>query len=181
MLGQNAQKVGLETLQWFLRLEWRQYFLRLFYATNWVIFIGSGLLLGFATQLLLKILITMSHFHGAHYNSAVIIALSILNGLFVAFTSIYASVMTNRNQATTYLYFTAFLNVPAILAISFLIRFTSFFTATKRYLELFHADLAWEFECLSILQQVLAVLMVLGIWVHQHLYQGNKIQMLFQN
>jgi len=159
---ESAQKLSIG-LHWVSRRQWRPFFLRLFFASNWLVFIGSGLLLGFATQLLLKILLTISH--GNHDNSVWIISLSVLNGLFVAFTSLYASMIRNQDQSATYLYFTAFLNVPGLLAISFLIQFTSFFTATKRYLELFHTDLAWEFECLAILQQVLAGFLVLFVWV----------------
>ena len=159
---ETAQKLSLG-LNWVYKRQWPPFFLRLFYASNWLVFIGSGLLLGFATQLLVKILLTIQS--GNHNNSVWIISLSVLNGLFVAFTSIYASVMRNQDHSATYLYFTAFFNVPGLLAISFLIQFTSFFSATKRYLELFHTDLAWEFECLSILQQVLAGLLVLFVWV----------------
>ena len=142
--------------------NWRQCCLTVFYGSNWLIFLACGLLMGFAVQLLLKVLLVRKL---ESNDSILILSLSICAGFSMACTSIYAVIMTSQDHSTTFCYFTVFINVPVTLAVSFLIRFSSFWTEEKEYLETFHEELVSQFYFLATMQQTLAGFLVLLIWI----------------
>ena len=153
----------LKTSQRLLYLKnWRQCCLSVFYGSNWIIFLSCGLLLGFAVQLLLKVLLVQTFDRD---NSILILSLSICAGFSMACTSIYAAIMTSQDHSTTFCFFTLFINIPIFLALSFLINFSSFWTDEKEYLKTFHEELFIQFYFLATIQQVLAGFLVLLIWI----------------